>query len=148
MTPPPAPEESLAPRPAARRRPPPGRARQHRPPAPWDPFPLVELCVLLAIVLGIVGFVTWGPRGQVMVGAAAVLGSLGGLELAIREHFAGFRSHTLLLSGTVAVAVLGALYFARAPYGVMLACAAAVFATAFFAFRGLFRRRSGGFGFR
>lgn len=103
---------------------------------------------MLALVLGVAGFLMGGPRGRIMLVAAAVLGSLAGLELSIREHFAGFRSHTLLLAGAPAVVVLAALFFARVPYGVMLAGAAAVFATGIFAFRGVFRRRSGGFGFR
>lgn len=124
------------------------RGRPEPPPAPWGSFPLVELCVLLALVLGVAGFAMGGSRGAILLGAAAALGSLAGLELAIREHFAGHRSHTLVLAGAPAVVTLAVLYFARAPYGVMLAVAAAVFATAFWAFRGVFKRRAGGLGWR
>src|SRR3954465_8247694 len=60
------------------------RARGEAPKAPWHPFPLVEICVLIALVLGIVGLVIWGQKGQILVACAAVLGSLAGLELAIR----------------------------------------------------------------
>ena len=45
-----------------------------------------------------------------MIGAGLVLGSLAGLELAVREHFAGYRSHTLLLAGAIGVAVVAGLY--------------------------------------
>jgi hypothetical protein len=76
-----------------------------RPPAPWEPFPLVELMVLVAIVLLIGGFVVRGHRGTVMIGAGLVLGSLGGLELSVREHFGGFRSHTALIAGAIATVV-------------------------------------------
>ncbi len=119
-----------------------------RPPAPWGRFPLVELCVLLALVMGIAGILIWGRRGQVMVACAAAVGSLAGLELSIREHFAGYRSHSTVLAGTVAVVVLAVLFFSRLPQAVMLVAAAAVFGTAFWLFREVFKRRSGGFGFR
>src|SRR5205085_8280981 len=68
-----------------RRRAPRSRSIDERPPAPWGKFPLVELVVLLAIVLFVLGLVVGGARGLVMLGAAFVLGSLAGLELSIRE---------------------------------------------------------------
>jgi hypothetical protein len=104
--------------------------------------------VLIALVLGIVGIATWGERGRIMIACAAALGSLAGLELAIREHFAGYRSHTTVLAATAAVAALAVMFFARAPEIVLLAVGAAIFATAFFGLRELFKRRSGGFSFR
>src|SRR4051795_11343415 len=77
----------------------PRRATREAPPAPWGSFPLTELVVLLALVLGVVGFIRFDTHtGKVMVAAAMCLGSLGGLEVSIREHFAGFRSHTSLLA--------------------------------------------------
>jgi hypothetical protein len=108
----------------------------------------VELCVLLALVLGVLGFVEGGRRGFVLLGCAMVLGSLAGLELSIREHFAGYRSHSSVLAGAVAVASGAALWFAHVPQVAILPIAVAIFAAAFFAFREVFRRRSGGFGFR
>src|SRR6478752_3479018 len=80
------------------------RATREAPPAPWGSFPLTELVVLLALVFGVVGFIRFDTRsGKVMVVAAMVLGSLGGLEVSIREHFAGYRSHTTLLAASCAV---------------------------------------------
>ena len=131
--------------------PPPARGRTRReeaPPAPWGRFPLVELCGLLALVLGVMGFVEGGRRGFVLLGCAMVLGSLAGLELSIREHFAGYRSHSSVLAGAVAVASGAALWFAHVPQVAILPIAVAIFAAAFFAFREVFRRRSGGYGFR
>ena len=131
--------------------PPPARGRTRRedaPEAPWGRFPLVELCVLLALVLGVLGFVEGGRRGFVLLGCAMVLGSLAGLELSIREHFAGYRSHSSVLAGAVAVASGAALWFAHVPQVAILPIAVAIFAAAFFAFREVFRRRSGGYGFR
>jgi uncharacterized membrane protein len=108
----------------------------------------VELCVLLALVLGVLGFVQGGRRGFVLLGCAMVLGSLAGLEVSIREHFAGYRSHSSVLAGAVAVAGGAALWFAHVPQVAILPIAVAIFAAAFFAFREVFRRRSGGYGFR
>src|SRR6478752_3008726 len=70
------------------------------PRAPWSPFPLTELVVLLALVLLTVGFFSNGDRRGILIGVGLVLASLAGGELALREHFAGFRSHTTLLAGT------------------------------------------------
>jgi hypothetical protein len=124
------------------------RRRGERPQAPWGSFPLVELCVLLALIIGVAGFVTGGDRGGVMLAAAAALGSLAGLELAVREHMAGYKSHTTLLAAAPAVLAMAAVFFSRLPEVAMLGVGIGVFATAFWALRELFKRRSGGYGFR
>ena len=94
--------------PARRRR---AASLDERPPAPWGNVPLVELVVLAGIVMLVIGFVSGGQTGTVLIAAGAILCSLAGLELSIREHFGGFRSHTFVLSGAVFVALLAALYF-------------------------------------
>jgi hypothetical protein len=138
-------DEAREKRPATRR-----SARGERPPAPWGSFPLVELCVLLSIVMLIVGFVMGGTRGATLVFAGLAVGSLAGLELAIREHFAGFRSHTTLLAGAVAVFVgtAVALIAGKILLPVLLAVGLIVFGTFFFVFQRAFRRASGGLSFR
>lgn len=83
-----------------------------------------------------------------MLAAAAGLGSLAGLELTIREHLAGFRSHSTVLSGALAVAVLAGLVLAGVPRGITLVAAAVVFGTMLYVMREIFKRRSGGHGFR
>lgn len=125
-------------------------ARGDRPPAPWGSFPLVEICVLLAIVLLIGGFVVGDKRGATMVLAGLAVGSLAGLELSIREHFAGYRSHTTLLAGVVALgtATVVALIAGQVLLPILFAIAIVVFAACFYAFRKVFRRRSGGLSFR
>lgn len=122
------------------------------PPAPWGSFPLVELSVLIAIVLLVVGFFfAGGDSGPILIAAGLILGSIGGLELSIREHFAGYRSHTLLLAGVLALIVLGVLFYvgpdglpriARAGIG------AAVFAAAALLLSRAFAARSGGRAFK
>jgi hypothetical protein len=137
--------ESTVATPAPRRR----RARaldDERPPAPWGSFPLVELVVLVAIVMLVAGFFVQGGRGPVLIGVGLVLGALAGLELSVREHFAGYRSHTLVLAGALAVAVLGGLAFLSGGavwLPVALAAAVAVFALAAWGLTRAFRRRSG-----
>jgi hypothetical protein len=115
------------------------------PPAPWGSFPLVELAVLVALVLLVAGVITGGDRGLTMIFAGLVVGSLAGLELSLREHFAGYRSHTLLLSGAAGLAVLVLLsvgvsgLWLPAAFGI----AVAVGGLAAFVLVRAFRRRSG-----
>ena len=132
------------------RHPPPRRRSRYRDPderpkAPWAPFPLVELVVLLALVLLVAGFAVRGHRGTVMIAAGLVLGTLAGLELSIREHFAGYRSHTALLAGATALAVLVglSLLIPGIPIIVRLILALATFALAARGLVRVFQRRSG-----
>ncbi|MFN8112888.1 MAG: hypothetical protein U0R51_06785 [Solirubrobacterales bacterium] len=123
-------------------------AEEEPPPAPWGSFPLVELCVLASIVMLILGFfVVGGSRGPILIAAGLALGSIGGLELSIREHFAGYQSHTAVLAGVPALIVLGLLFY-LAPAGLpQLARAAigiAVFAVAAAVLMKIFSSRSGG----
>ena len=135
---------------AARRERPKGRrATDDRPPAPWGNFPLVELLVLAGIILMIVGFISWGEDGARYFIAGLALASLGGLELSIREHFAGYRSHTTLLSGVAAFVVISVMVLAAGFYvWILLAVGIAVFVSCFYSLRRVFQQRSGGLSFR
>ena len=131
---------------------PPAPPTSEPPPAPWGSFPLVELCVLSGLVMLILGFfVVGGSRGSILIAAGLALGSIGGLELSIREHFAGYRSHTAVLAGVPALIVLGLLFYlapaglprlARAGIGVAVFVVAAVLLTR------VFSSRSGGARYR
>jgi hypothetical protein len=135
----------------ARRRRRPGRPSiDDRPPAPWGSFPVSELLVLLGIGFMAWGFVTWGSQGSLRFIGGLALASLGGLELAVREHLAGYRSHSALLAGAAAFAVVTAFVLGLGPHRVwiLVLIAAAVFAAAFYGLREVFKRRSGGLGFR
>jgi hypothetical protein len=102
---------------------------EDRPKAPWHPFPLVELCVLAGIVLLVLGLISHdSPHGRAMIVAGLALGSLGGLDTAAREHFAGFRSHTMVLAGVPAVALAAILYFLSVPWIALVLAAGLVFA--------------------
>ena len=99
----------------------------------------------MALGLLVAGFVIRGHRGTVMIGIGLVLGSVSGLELSIREHFGGYRSHTALLAGAAAIAVLigTSLLLPGIPAIVRLLLSALAFAgVARFLVR-VFQRRSG-----
>jgi hypothetical protein len=121
------------------------------PPAPWGSFPLVEIAVLVGIVILVIGFLSGGASQAILIGTGLVLCSVAGLELAIREHVAGYRSHTLVLAAVPAVAVLAVLFY-LAPSGLApparLAIGAVVFGLCAWGFTILFRNRSGGHSFR
>jgi uncharacterized membrane protein YhiD involved in acid resistance len=103
--------------------------------------------VFIALVLLLVGVVfVKGSQGAVMIGVGMALGALAGLELSIREHFAGYRSHTLLLAGFASAAVLAALFYLgpdSLSSAARLAIAAAVLGASSWALAAAFRRRAG-----
>jgi hypothetical protein len=136
--------------PASVRKPRPGRpSRDERPTAPWGSFPLSELVILLGIVLILWGAAR-GSGGGEMIAGGLVIASLGGGELALREHMAGFRSHSSLLAGVAAFVAVTVVALGLGPVRVwvLVALGVAVFAATFYAMRELFKRRSGGLGFR
>ena len=108
-----------------------GRAR------PWGSFPLSELVILLGIVL-----IAWGglsgEDGAELLFAGLVIASLGGGELALREHLAGYRSHSTLLAGVAAFVVVTVVALGLGPVKLwlLLLIGAAVFAAAFYAMSG------------
>ena len=83
------------------------------------------------------------------VAAGVALGALGGLELSVREHFAGFRSHSAVLSGACAILVgVPLAVFTSVPQVVILVAGVLTFGVALWRFRAAFKKRSGGLGFR
>lgn len=151
----PAPEERAhlpAPDPVAARAPAVPVSRRARmdeaPKPPWAPFPLVELCILVGIVLLIGGFLVRGSRGGVMVLGGLALVGLSALELVAREHFSGFRSHSALIALAATVATIIGLTYAAVDRLVVLGAAVVVFVAGFTALRRAFRRRTGGPSFR
>src|SRR5215212_2396773 len=116
----------------------PRRKTTDRPRAPWGGFPLSELVIFLGLVLILWGEVR-GSGGEEMLVAGLVIASLGGGELALREHLAGYRSHSSLLAGVAAFAVVSVVALTLGPVNVwvLLLAGAAVFGGAFYAMREL-----------
>jgi hypothetical protein len=119
---------------------PPGRPELERPRAPWHPLPLSELLIVAGVV-AVAFALANGPTHSVpalLAGIGAV--AIGTLEVTLREHFAGYRSHALLLA-LVAVAVMHAAVvlvvssFAAFPRAANVALLAIDAAVAFVLFR-------------
>jgi uncharacterized membrane protein len=121
-------------------------APDERPPAPWGKFPLAELVIFAGIVSLLIGVIGGSPMA---IGIGVACAGLGGLEVAIREHFAGYRSHTTLLAGFAFVLVTALVwYVGDTILAVALAVGAAVSAVVFYLARRAFQRASGGLSFR
>lgn len=119
------------------------------PPAPWSPFPLVELSILAGLILILVGFFAGGDQRGTLLVVGFMLVSLASVELSIREHFAGFRSHTTLLSAMIGIAPIVPLYLATSlPQVALLILGVVLFLVAFGTLRAAFARRAGGLAFR
>ena len=102
--------------------------------------------MLAGIVTLAIGAIGGHPTA---IGAGVVLAGLGGLEVSVREHFAGYRSHTTLLAGLVFVLVTGGLfYLGGLILAICLAVGAVAFIASFLALRRAFQRASGGLSFK
>lgn len=126
------------------------RARKlEAPPAPWAPLPLTEVMILLGMILVVIGFL----RGADGAGPPLVAGfafiCLSGLELSLREHRAGYRSHSVLLAGAAAlIGVQPFIFLVGLPVWVALLIAAVIFGPVLLLARAAFTRKTGGLGFR
>jgi hypothetical protein len=88
-------------------------------------------------------------KNPTALGVGVVLAGLGGMATAASEHFAGYRSHTTLLAGTVFVLVVGGLfYLAGLILAICLGAGAVAFLAAFYLLRRAFQRASGGLSFK
>jgi hypothetical protein len=79
-----------------------------RPHAPWHPLPLSELLILVGAVGAAIGLSKLGHgfssgRSALLAGLGAL--AIGTVEVTLREHRSGYRSHTVML-GLLVVLVL------------------------------------------
>jgi hypothetical protein len=110
--------------------------------APWHPFPLVELSVLVGIVCIVVGlFENDETHGRILLALGVSLGALGGLDTSLREHFGGYRPHSLVLAAFPAVAVAVVIGFAQVPLYLVVPIMLGVFLLAFVALRRVWERK-------
>jgi hypothetical protein len=79
-----------------------------RPQPIWAPFPLGEIGMAAGLAIFVAGMLSDGQRARWLLGVAVAMLVVVVGELCVREHLAGFRSHTLLLA-MLPVAILNGL---------------------------------------
>lgn len=115
-----------------------GRTYGERPPSPFAPVPVSELAILVGAVGALIGKLSHSSSALIV---GIVVCTLGVLEVTAREHFAGFRSHAMLLAAVPAVAIVIASAVVmgtprqRSTRELMLASAVPVFALLFWLLR-------------
>jgi hypothetical protein len=69
-----------------------------RPRPPWYPLPLSELLILVGAIATVIGLRRGVSNGSpaLFAGLAAVM--IGTVEVTLREHLSGYRSHALILA--------------------------------------------------
>ncbi len=125
------------------------RARlDEAPKPPWAPVPLTEICIFAGIILIGVALLG-GSQRALLIGFGLALVLIATLELCLREHFAGYRSHSVLIAACSAVIlVLPLVLLTGLAKVLLLAAAAVVFGVLWWLLRTLFRSRSGGMSWR
>ncbi len=87
-----------------------------RPDAPWHPLPLSEILIFVGAIAVLVGLVR-GPEHNVttiVAGVGAV--AIGTIEVSIREHFSGYRSHITLLAVLPVIVLHSAIVLSLAAF--------------------------------
>ena len=98
-----------------------------RPQAPWHPLPLSELLILVGAIGVAVGLVR-GPeanRSTIIAGVLAV--GIGTIEVRLREHLSGYRSHTLILTVLPVIVLDIPLVLVLAPFTALMKVALLLF---------------------
>jgi len=72
-----------------------------RPPSPFGGLPVAEISILIGIVVLVIGLI--GHATIALIGGVVIC-LFGVVEVTTREHFSGYRSHTVLLAAIPAVA--------------------------------------------
>jgi hypothetical protein len=134
---PPAPATSAAPQRRPRN---PVGTYGERPEGPFGGLPISEIAIFAGAVGLIVGLIQHG--GPALIAGIAVC-TLGVLEITGREHFSGFRSHTILLAALPAVAAevaFVAIFGEPSPRLLLVAVIVPVYAVLFWPLRNAFTR--------
>jgi uncharacterized membrane protein (UPF0136 family) len=106
-----------------------------RPESPFGGLPISEVAIFVGLIGGVIGYLQSSTPALVV---SLVVCGLGVYEITAREHFSGYRSHTVLLAALPAVALEVALV---AIFGdpnqriLLLAVVVPVFAFLFWVFR-------------
>ena len=111
-----------------------------RPEGPFGGLPISEIAIFAGAVGLIVGIIQHG--GPALIAGIAVC-TLGVLEITGREHFSGYRSHTILLAAMPAVAAeiaFVAIFGEPSPRLLLLAVIVPIYAVLFWLLRMAFMR--------
>jgi Flp pilus assembly protein TadB len=74
-----------------------------RPPSPFGGVPVSEIAIFAGLVTVIVWLASGAGTATLVVGV--VIMALGVLEFTVREHFSGYKSHTILLAALPAIVI-------------------------------------------
>jgi hypothetical protein len=85
-----------------------------RPQAPWHPLPLSELLILIGTVGTVVGL-SRGESGIPVLAAGLLAVLIGTVEVTLREHLSGYRSHTVILTLIPTIALYTTLLLLTRP---------------------------------
>jgi uncharacterized membrane protein (UPF0136 family) len=73
-----------------------------RPESPFGGLPISEVAIFVGLIGGVIGYLQSSTPALVV---SLVVCGLGVYEITAREHFSGYRSHTVLLAALPAVAL-------------------------------------------
>lgn len=110
-----------------------------RPESPFGGLPVSEFAILVGGIATVYGFVASVPAA---LATGLVICTLGVAEFSAREHFTGYRSHTIMLAAIPAIAVglaLIALVGGSLGRTVLLVVVVPLFAVCFWFLRKRFR---------
>jgi hypothetical protein len=79
------------------------KAAGERPQAPWHPLPLSELLILVGAIGAVIAYLRGVESDGPLLGAGIGAVVIGTVEVSLREHLSGFRSHTWMLAVLPAV---------------------------------------------
>jgi hypothetical protein len=91
-----------------------------RPQSLWHPWPLSELLILVGAIGTIVGLTRGISHGGAPLFAGLAAVAFGTVEVTLREHLSGYRSHAIILAALPVIVLDTLLVLLVAPFGIAL----------------------------
>ena len=105
-----------------------------RPQSLWHPLPLSELLILVGAIGTIVGFSRGLSHGGAPLFAGLAAVAIGTVEVTLREHLSGYRSHAIILAALPVIVLDTLLVLLVTPFGTALKLAMLVLDLGLFLF--------------